>query len=104
MDNMVVDDRDVHTEHCCAKHGCKYPFTTKDCSVVSGKKKQSFPCEECHEEANEVRLSAKMQQIAGEAWDAWDKDDDSRVGKLLMALAGKRGIRPDLDKLRDLVR
>ena len=37
--------KDVHTEHCCIKHGCKYSIP--NCSVVTGKKKQSFPCEIC---------------------------------------------------------
>jgi hypothetical protein len=36
--------RDVHTEHCCSIHGCKY---FKDCSVTSGEKRQSGPCETC---------------------------------------------------------
>lgn len=37
--------KDVHTEHCCARHGCKYG--EENCTVVTGKKKQSFPCETC---------------------------------------------------------
>ncbi len=40
--------KDVHTEHCCAIHGCKYG--DKDCPVETGKKIQSFPCEMCGEE------------------------------------------------------
>lgn len=38
-------DKDVHTEHCCIKHGCKYDVP--NCTVVTGQKKQSFPCETC---------------------------------------------------------
>jgi hypothetical protein len=38
--------KDVHTEHCCLKHGgCKYG--DKFCTVTRGIKKQSFPCEDC---------------------------------------------------------
>lgn len=37
--------RDVHTEHCCSVHGCKYGDA--GCTVASGQKKQSFPCEFC---------------------------------------------------------
>lgn len=37
--------RDVHTEHCCVDHGCKY--NSDDCTVVYGLKVQSYPCEEC---------------------------------------------------------
>lgn len=42
--------KDVHTEHCCKKHGCKYTLTLTppdSCTVVSGEKEQSFPCEDC---------------------------------------------------------
>lgn len=41
---------DVHTEHCCKLCGCKYGDDLKDddgyigCSVVSGRKKQSYSC------------------------------------------------------------
>lgn len=36
---------DVHTEHCCVVHGCKYG--DDDCPVTTGRKPQSFPCEDC---------------------------------------------------------
>ena len=42
-------DKCVHTEHCCSKHGCKYG--DENCPVACGDKVQSFPCEECDEEA-----------------------------------------------------
>lgn len=35
-----TSERDVHTEHCCAEHGCKY--SDKTCTVVSRQKVQSF--------------------------------------------------------------
>ncbi len=37
--------KDVHTEHCCAKHGCKYG--DDDCTVTTGLAPQSFDCESC---------------------------------------------------------
>jgi hypothetical protein len=37
---------DVHTEHCCILHGCKYG-NLEDCSVFQGWKDQSYPCEDC---------------------------------------------------------
>lgn len=49
-------DRDVHTEHCCSIHGCKYG--DDDCTVAGGAKKQSSPCEEC-----------SMDQIDEEEWE-----------------------------------
>lgn len=45
------ENKDVHTEHCCRWHGCKYGEC--DCTVASGEKKQSFLCEECYAEIEE---------------------------------------------------
>jgi hypothetical protein len=36
---------DVHTEHCCAEHGCKYGDPA--CTVTTGQKPQRYPCESC---------------------------------------------------------
>lgn len=46
-------DRDVHTEHCCKKHGCKYNDRT--CPVETGAKLQSYPCEDCENQEREDR-------------------------------------------------
>jgi len=43
-------ERDVHTEHCCVIHGCKYGADREGgegCPVVSKLKAQSFDCESC---------------------------------------------------------
>lgn len=45
-------EKDVHTEHCCKYHGCKY--NDENCSVVKGEKRQSVPCESCSDEISEV--------------------------------------------------
>lgn len=37
--------KDVHTEHCCLIHGCKY--ADEDCTVTTGKLQQSYTCESC---------------------------------------------------------
>lgn len=37
--------QDVHTEHCCVIHGCKYG--DDDCTVTTRRKPQSFVCEYC---------------------------------------------------------
>ena len=37
--------KDVHTEHCCAIHGCKYRDPC--CTVTTGKAPQSYDCEDC---------------------------------------------------------
>ena len=41
--------KDVHTEHCCIVHGCKYN-EDELCTVMNGNRKQSHPCEYCKEE------------------------------------------------------
>jgi hypothetical protein len=45
MTNKTPTTKDVHTEHCCIVHGCKYG--DDDCSVATGKLNQSFRCESC---------------------------------------------------------
>lgn len=45
----ATGDLDVHTEHCCKRHGCKYGVAIT-CTVYLGPKEQSFPCEVCDEE------------------------------------------------------
>lgn len=39
------EKRDVHTEHCCLAHGCKYG--DENCTVTNKQKTQSYPCEWC---------------------------------------------------------
>ena len=40
-----MSEKNVHTEHCCVQHGCKYG--DEDCPVANGRQKQSFSCEDC---------------------------------------------------------
>ena len=47
-----------------------------------------------------VAVDALVRKIAAEAYKHWDADRDSKVGKLLAALAGTTGIRLDLDGVR----
>tara|TARA_S200002703_G_scaffold135256_1_gene124037 strand:+ start:444 stop:983 length:540 start_codon:yes stop_codon:yes gene_type:complete len=79
------DVKDVHTEHCCYRHGCKYG--KDDCSVETGEKEQSFPCEQCSEEAADPKRSALQSfvddfetdfMVDGEIVD----DPDGRWGRL----------------------
>lgn len=72
---LAEEEKDVHTEHCCFVHGCKYG-KDDECSVVTGKKKQSHPCESCDydEEMNALYapdLASLRQQLA-------EKDDEHR--------------------------
>lgn len=41
----AMSEKDVHTEHCCRIHGCKY--NDSGCSVANKTKIQSFECEDC---------------------------------------------------------
>lgn len=51
---------DVHTEHCCDKHGCKYGADeTGECTVVNGSKPQSYICEQCDHELDVADEAAK---------------------------------------------
>lgn len=67
--NPQIQEKDVHTEHCCASCGCKYGDDSPEinmedggfsygCSVFSGVKKQSYPCGKtsvCYREDEEVK-------------------------------------------------
>jgi hypothetical protein len=39
--------KDVHTEHCCILHGCKYG-DDELCTVMKRLAPQSYVCESCH--------------------------------------------------------
>lgn len=51
---------DVHTEHCCLWHGCKYGEDAT-CPVVNEDKPQSHLCEGCDTEAEQIR--EKIEEI-----------------------------------------
>ena len=61
-----MTDRDVHTEHCCIHHGCKYG--KDDCPVETGQKEQSFPCEACGFYEFRVEQHLKALKKAAEAY------------------------------------
>lgn len=57
--NAII--KDVHTEHCCILHGCKYG---EDCAVWLGYLEQSFPCESCYGESYMPYIpKASIQEI-----------------------------------------
>lgn len=58
---------DIHTQHCCARHGCKYgPLTRAECTVESGEKPQSYMCEVCYDAIGD---DWEMIQFANELFD-----------------------------------
>jgi hypothetical protein len=40
---------DIHTRHCCKRHGCKYDDDIH-CSVFYGDKEAEYECEICQED------------------------------------------------------
>ena len=57
---------DVHTEHCCIAHGCKY--MDPKCTVTTGKKKQSGRCFDCHENGF-TKIPTDGRSMSGEDLD-----------------------------------
>jgi C4-type Zn-finger protein len=53
--------KDVHTEHCCAIHGCKYG--NEDCTVYSGGKAQSYVCETCSWSSNDLAKALARRDV-----------------------------------------
>ena len=49
--------KNVHTEHCCEYHGCKY--CEPDCPVENGIQEQSYSCEFC----NDIDISFTRDEI-----------------------------------------
>lgn len=50
-------------------------------------------------------LAEQFRLLANDAFELWDNDKDMKVGKLLRAMTGLNGYRPDVDGFRaDLVR
>ena len=47
---MEKKQTDIHTEHCCIIHGCKYGEEETSCTVWNGLKRQSCPCDRCLDE------------------------------------------------------
>ena len=45
-------EKDVHTEHCCVIHGCKYGEEGEGCTVFDCFDLQSHLCESCDYEGN----------------------------------------------------
>ncbi len=65
-------DKDVHTEHCCVHHGCKYAVPRTPCTVESGEKTQSHPCEECGERSFKIEQALQRFRDDFENDFMWD--------------------------------
>jgi hypothetical protein len=62
-------DKDVHTEHCCARHGCQYmdPHCTVRGGLKKDRKPQSFMCEVCDDELRDGGL--ELAYLLNEMYD-----------------------------------
>ena len=47
-EERTMTETNVHTEHCCSIHGCKYG--DENCPVVTKEQNQSYLCEACEED------------------------------------------------------
>lgn len=66
-------EKDVHTEHCCAIHGCKYGEDDYYCTVMQQKKPQSFPCPRC---LNPNLTALNVLKIEEQEYDARRKKEN----------------------------
>jgi len=55
-------EKDVHTRHCCSVHGCKYG--DEECTVATLQKPQSYPCEMCEWEQEEIDHMSDYEKLA----------------------------------------
>lgn len=76
----VTSAKDVHTEHCCSIHGCKYGEDS-DCTVVRYGAPQSFPCEYCQE-----AIGTDEPHYATSGWNIWKVDKGQEKEDLLKKL------------------
>lgn len=57
-------NKDIHTEHCCKYHGCKFGNVKGFCTVMNGTNDQSYSCEECGEtESKTCALKAHLKMV-----------------------------------------
>ena len=72
--------KDVHTEHCCIVHGCKYG-NGDDCTVMQKSHPQSSRCEYCHDEGIDPTKAAPETSIFefkdGHYYKTTDTDDQN---------------------------
>jgi hypothetical protein len=76
--------KDVHTEHCCMRHGCKYADI--DCTVRSGQKEQSFQCEVC---VYEHQQTDWIDPLVRGFFNMKNEEDCKRANALIDALVTK---------------
>lgn len=88
----MSEDRDVHTEHCCIKHGCKYG-EPDECTVCNGTKTQSYPCEYCLEDEEDNSSNTLIEEQAARIAELEKDRDEARalVAEANNSLYGSQG-------------
>ncbi len=88
--------KDVHTEHCCAEHGCKY--RDRECTVVTGTLPATYECEDCIDEEDRL-IESDLQRKwnvppAGFEYDGVVEPYDVWLGRRgkVYKLRGKGGV------------
>jgi hypothetical protein len=80
--------KDVHTEHCCILHGCKYSDDAF-CTVVTRKADQSYICESC--DMSGIRdLKMLQTEAVPSLWTYFMKEIPSEQE---ISIANKRGVK-----------
>lgn len=72
--------KDVHTEHCCIFHGCKYG-KDETCTVMTKMAPQSYRCELCESDGIDIRPWGSYQVLV---------DAPTHKVKTITIKAGKR--------------
>ena len=74
-------EKNVHTEHCCLKHGCKYG--DRDCPVATGKQEQSSHCETCGLVAEGYYPEEPFTQSQVEALVTWHNEFGEKMNRMI---------------------
>ena len=72
--------KDVHTEHCCKRHGCKYG--NEDCPVENGILPQSYLCESCHWDG--AKSLEELEYLDTDMWNLKKVFDDLGINYVIM--------------------
>lgn len=77
----MTGEKDVHTEHCCIRHWCKYGSPT--CPVTLGTKVQSHPCEFCENDPS-------LAEIINQVYHSMDKYSFPEIDELIVTAVLER--------------
>lgn len=94
---LIMPIKDVHTEHCCSIHGCKYG--DPDCTVTTGKANNSFPCEICYESQHYYAMAYATPMPPEDRAEQYKQ----ALNKLITTIQNLKGITTEVKQLKELV-